>query len=170
MGDTDRYPNYFSGSLALSSGNTFTTTTIRLPINRLGRVSGTRAVVLEFLWAVFETRGHDYAADGDSQQWSMQVGSTPVAVSSYNDPDLVCKIRDEVHMPTAVGHIKIDNIKTVNLTSSDGFGVLVASENLHISGVSTGHAAAITLTWRLYYRFVSVPALEMMGILQSQTT
>jgi len=166
---TDAFPNYMSGVLALSGANSFTTTARELPVNRFGRVSGTQAMVMEMLWVIFETRGHDWAADGDTALWSVSIGSVPTAVGNYDNPDVIAKVREEAHLVTAVGHITFEDVVTVNLQTEDGHGVLVAADRIHISGISVGHAAALTLTWRIYYRWVKIPALEMMGILTSLT-
>ncbi len=167
---TDAFPNYLSGELTLSAANTFTTQSRELPVNRFGRVSGNSAMVMEMLWVVWETRGLDFVADGDSYQWSITIGSVPTVTGTYGNPDLIAKLREEAHLATAVGEVRIPDIVTTNLQSEDGHGVLIAADRIHIQGISVGQTAALSLTFRIYYRWVKIPALEMMGILTSLTT
>ena len=164
---TDAFPNYFSGLLTLSAANTFTTQTITLPINRIGRVSGTKAVVLEFLWAVVDTKVTDFVAGSDDLIFTIQMGPTATGVDSFDNPDVLATVHVENHLLTS-GATLANEIHTMNMQSADGHGLLVASENIHITGDTSGMGAPTQFHWRIYYRFVQIPAMEMMGILQSQ--
>ena len=169
MSSTDRYPNYFSGLLTLSAANTFTTQAIRLPINRLGRVSGSRGVVLEFMKIRVLIDNTDLVANGDEVTFSMQTGPPPTTdVEEWDNPDCIANIQ-VIHRFTTSGSSFENQNYEIDLTEG-GFGQLVAAETLHVSGNATGQAAATHYHWRVYYRFVSIPAMEMMGILQSQGT
>ena len=165
---TDAFPNYFSGRLTLSAANTFTTAPTTLPINRIGRISGTRATVLEFLYVVMETRSTDFLANSDEVRFAISSGPTPTAMLTISNSDVIMAQATGVHLAASGVHLK-DTIFKFDLQSADGHGQLIAAEDIHVMGDSAGMAAAVAFNWRVYYRFVQIPALEMMGILQSQT-
>lgn len=166
---TDAFPNYFSGRLPLSAANTFTTQSVDLPVNRLGRVSGTQAVVLEFLWALIDIDGADFVANTDLLTFNILIGRVPTAVSNINNPDVLGKI-ELINDFVTSGMAQRDNVRRIEMQSTDGHGQLVAAEQIHLAADSTGQAGAVAYNWRIYYRFVKIPAMEMMGLLQSQTT
>ena len=164
---TDAFPNYFSGELTLTTANTFTTVPVRLPINRIGRVSGTKATVLEFLWISFTHRNHDFLTIADNITFTVQTGGAPTGIERLDAPDVIANWSTELGIVTS-GAVLVDELVKIDLQSADGHGQLVAAEEVHISGDSTGMATATAFHWRIYYRFVQIPAMEMMGILQSQ--
>ena len=163
---TDAFPNYFSGNLTSSAANTFTTSVITLPINRIGRVSGTKATVLEFLWVDLHFQVIDLIANGDQLEFAL---STPPAFGSMPDfaESNVIAFYSVENAFTTSG-MALMSTKRINLQSADGHGTLVASENINVNLLTAGQAAATRVSFRVYYRFVQIPALEMMGILQSQ--
>jgi len=165
---TDAFPNYFSGRLTLSAANTFTTAATTLPINRIGRVSGTNAVVLEFLWMDIQYEAVDFLANADTLDFAVSMGSTPTAVRSLNDSDVLGSFVKVLHVGATPGTAFVPGIHRIRWETQDGHGLLVAAEEIDISGDSAGMAAASRFDWRIYYRFVNIPAMEMMGILQSQ--
>ena len=166
---TDAFPNYFSGSLTMSAANTFTSATTTLPINRIGRVSGTKAVVLELLWVDFHVITDDLIVNGDL--WEIGF-STPPAFGSMPDfaeSNVIAFYSVKAHVGAGPSSVIIPAVWRLNLQTADGHGTLVASDVLNVQADSAGMGAALRFDWRVYYRFVQVPALEMMGILQSQT-
>ncbi len=166
MGDVDRYPNYISGVMALSAANTFTTQTLNLPLNRVP-IAGGRGQMMEFLWLDLIVSNVDLIADNDSYNISFSTGVTPTAIVPISDPDNVFQIFYDTHFVTSgMDHTTLPI--TQSLQSTDGFGRLVAGDRLHVAGTSGGMAAAASFAFRIYYRFVSVPLPEFLGIVQSQ--
>ena len=167
MTTTDIFPNYMSGLLTLSAANTFSTQTKELPVNRL-RVAGGEATVIEFLWVDIALNTVDFIATADDYVLSVQTGTTPTLVGTFNNPDVLAFFNQEAHFLTSGGFFT-DNVRRFDFQSQDGHGLLVAADRVHISANTAGMAAATGFAWRIYYRFVSVPVEEFVGIVQSQS-
>ncbi len=167
MSTLDVYPNYISGSLTLSAANTFTTLQVELPINRLGRTTGNRAQMMEFLWVEVDANTVDFAAEADRISFTVSLGPVPTSVPTISSGDTVTAIRVTKRLATN-GATLFNNHFVRNLQSREGFGFLVATEHFHVSGNTTGMAGATVFDFRIYYRFVTIPIAEFLGMLQSQ--
>ena len=166
MTTVDRFPQYIATSLTMTGANDFTTDRIQLPVNRL-RVSGGRAQMVELLWVETTFITHDFAAANDEITFSLSIGPTPTTVVRLFNPDSVM-YRDQHFDVVTSGGGFLENTKRTELQSLDGFGFLVASDELHAAADTVGMAAAVTIDIRIYYRHVTVPIEEFIGLVQSQ--
>lgn len=164
----DRYPNYLSGNLTLSAANTFTTEVETLPIVRPTAGRG-RSTIMEFLWVDLELALIDLVADNDTVTFVMSTGSVPTSIGNLSQGNTVALIKLEQNLATSGAFPVISPIR-LDLTDKNGFGQLVATDRINISGVTGGQASATSFNWRVYYRYVSVSAEEYIGIIQSQTS
>lgn len=165
----DRFPNYISSSITQSAANTFTTQTLAMPIPRI--TSGARsATIMEFLYIDLSQDNFDLVATGDRVQFGITVGSPPTAVNALDHSQVICHFDRTVEGPTDVGLIPWTFPYRIDLQDKNGYGFLVAADNINISMTSTGQAAACRTFFRIYYRFVTIPISEYVGIVSSLMT
>lgn len=161
---TDLFPNFLSGTLVESAADAFTTTQVFTPIPRLKTI-GNRATVMELLWidAVIVTTLN---AVGEGVSATFSLGSVPTALLNFEDPRVFGLI-DFTIKGTIDGFMMFQNPIRIELTSVDGFGYLLASDAFHVSIDGTGTGVTNRIRWKMYYRFVSIPLTEFIGIVQS---
>lgn len=167
----DRYPNYFSSILTLSAANTFTTQEYTLPIVRPVSGSG-RATIIEALWVDIFPGNLDLDQVGDEVEFSISTGGTPTAVSTLEDGNTLVTWAYTVdgNNSTPGALLAYTRPWRYDLTDKNGFGQLIATDRIHISGDANNQSAVNTFRWRMYYRYVTVGAMEYIGIVQSTTS
>lgn len=57
---------------------------------------------------------------------------------------------------------------TQDFTDNAGNGILIATDNLYMCIGSENTGGSDDMTWKLLYRFRTVPVIEYVGIVQSQ--
>ena len=165
MSVLDRFPNYISSILTLSAANTFTTTTLSMPIPRV--TTGARnATIMELLYVDVAEDNTDYAANGDNNSFALSVGSAPGSIPSIRTTTTICSRKRELIFNTS-GMQLYSHTYRIDLQDKHGFGFLVAADTLNVSGDSTGMAGSTIFHFRIYYRFVTVPIEEYVGIVSS---
>ena len=125
-------------------------------------------MVIEILWVDIALNTLDFAAANDDVFFSIQTGTVPTIVGTFSNPDVIAAFNIETHFVTSGMSIG-SNILRYDLQSQDGHGLLVAADRVHLAGNSAGMAGATGFAWRIFYRHVSVPIDEFIGITQSQT-
>jgi hypothetical protein len=167
----DFYPNYMSWSLTQGGNDAFVTDKIFTPIPRNQVVTGNKATVMELLW--FEIVCHNLTLNngGEYIVAALSTGPVPTAATlpELDNGNCLCYVRTEIHLLTsgASVHVQPGN-QRYYFQSSDGYGVLLASDTFHASLDSFNTGVANHAHLRLYYRFVQVPVSEYIGIVQSQ--
>ena len=162
----DIFPNYFSGNLLLSAANTFTTSEERLPVEKF-TVGRNLITVMEFLWLELEPAVSDLIALGDELQFMVKVGSAPTVMLTISTGSVLCRLNWDTSFVTSGLHVLMS--PRVYLWAQAGQrGQPIATDTIHIAANSVGQAAAINYSWRIYYRFIQINALEFNGLLQSQ--
>lgn len=169
----DRYPNYMSGDITLSGANTFTTESVTLPVVRPSSGRAGRSTIMEVLWVDLQWATTDLIATGDALLFSIRTGGTPTGVGGLSEGGVFCE-RTVLNQGATSGFSLLTSgtggDARMDLTDKNGFGQLLAVDRINICADSVGQAGAITVEWRMYYRFVTVGAEEYIGIVQSQTT
>lgn len=163
----DRYPNYLSGKLTLSGADTFTTDVETLPIVRPSSGSR-RSTIMEFLWVDLDYASTDLIDVGDELNFVISTGSAPSAILPLSNGSVLA-MKTILLTGKTSGIPILETPVRIDLTDKNGFGQLVATDRVNISGDSNGQAAAVKFNWRIYYRYVTVGAEEYIGIVQSQT-
>lgn len=167
----DRYPNYFSGRLTLSATDTFTTDEYNLPIVRPTSGSG-RVTIIEALWVDIYPGNFNLADENEELKFGISVGATPTAVPSLDDGNTIMtwSFNTDGDNTADASIITYERPWRYDLTDKNGFGQLIATDKIHISGNSDGQTNAVNYQWRMYYRYVTVGAMEYVGIVQSTTS
>lgn len=167
----DRYPNYFSDTLTLSSANTFTTEEFSLPIVR-PTTGTTRVTIIEVLWIDVYPDDIDLIAVDDALIFGFTTGGTPTASTGViSNGNTFARMEVLMQGSIAAGG-GLDTLKfpiRMDLTDKNGFGQLIAVDKINVYANSVGQAAAVTFRWRMYYRYVTVGTMEYLGIVQSTT-
>ena len=162
----DVFPQYLTGTIALTAANTFTTTTLNLPVSRTGPREGLSRVieVLKVHWTIFVI---DHSAQGDIFEVAL---STRVLVAGQlrpSTPSIFCSYQERVHGVGTSGFVIAQSPYEVDLTGS-GRGILLGVDTLHVSATSVGMAGVSSADFKLFYRFVDVSTTEYVGIVQQQ--
>jgi hypothetical protein len=150
----------------LSAANTLTTETVNLPIVRPAGGRG-RSTIMEFLWLDVFVGATDFGAAVDEVTFAVSTGAVPTVNPAWEDGNTVARIKLDHAFVTSGSTIMIQPLR-YNLQDASGFGQLIATDKIHITGDSNGMAAATIFQWRIYYRYVTVGMEEYVGIVQSQ--
>ena len=158
--------------LVLSAPNTYTETTINLPITRLPVPKG-KAMVLELLRAQFQFAALDAnqaAAGGLISQFVQINPTTQVAINLGNPATFAQASLISRGAFTAAGSYEstYSGDHQVDCTDGAGHGVLVATDNLFFGANTVGFTGAATFNCKLLYRFKIIKLEEYIGIVQSQ--
>jgi len=172
-GTGDVSPQWLTfNSLLLSAANTYTETTINLPITRLPVPKG-KAMVMELLKARFQVAaidGNAAAAGGLISQFC-QVNPTSQAAIGLSNPQTFAQAsliaRGAFTAAGSYESIYRGDIEC-DCTDGAGHGVLVATDNLFFGANTVGFVGAATFGCKLLYRFKIVKLEEYIGIVQSQ--
>jgi hypothetical protein len=165
----DLFPNYMSWAITQTGADQYTTDKIFTPIPRNQVLTGNRAIVMELLWLDVVINNLSLNAADEDITVGIQTGATPVAAASIDSGNMLAMIKIEFSEHTTGAAITIQPLRYM-MQSTDGYGQLLATDAFHawIDGNNTG----VTLQgkFRLYYRFVQIPVIEFIGIVQSQQT
>ena len=169
--DVDRFPNFLAGVLAESAANTFTTTQVFTPLPRI-KTSGTRATVMELLFVETDFSGTNIQnANGEQMQVVFSFGSAPTAMLAWNDTRNFFQRQDTIVgqaiSTNGAGSTILREPVRYDWQSQDGYGYLLASDSFHVSVLGASQGAALSLAWKMFYRFVDIPLSEFVGIVQS---
>lgn len=162
----DKYPQFFCGTLTESAANTFTTVSINIPTNLLMQGGGKRTII-EVLKIELTISGED-GATGSIKTVAFSIGSAPTAIIQPNDPRCIQSYQTSIIITTS-GLLYEQYPVTLNMTSKDGYGYLIAGDRFHIGVLGTSQTNALTVRWRMYYREVGVSVMEYVGIVQQQS-
>lgn len=163
----DIFPNFLTGQLVQTGGDTFTTVLVPTPIPRIQTVrSGTKATVMELLWAEILFPSIDLTAATSNVTAFFSIGTPPTNVLAFNNPRLFVEVRRDAHFTTS-GAFVTQQPFIYNMQSMDGHGYLLAAESFHVSVFSANTNIANPIQWRLFYRFIDIPLSEFIGLVQS---
>ena len=172
-GTGDVSPQWLTfNSLLLSAANTYTETTINLPITRLPVPKG-KAMVLELLKARFQFPQVDLnpTAGGSLISIFGQINPTSQAAIGLGNPQTFAQssliLRGAFTAAGSYESVYRGDVEC-DCTDGAGHGVLVATDNLFFGANTAGFNAAATFNCKLLYRFKIVKLEEYIGIVQSQ--
>lgn len=172
---TDRFPQLLTATTGVAGAvDDYVVSTITLPRADSGR--GSKRMVYEIL-KVYYYIGVEDPSDGTSIHAAYLATTTPRASA---DTCTGATLVADFQVPTVFAPVLFNrNVNTsggttttlpmvVDLTDDAGNGILVATERITLVGGSAGNTAAASYTAKILYRIVDVPALEFVGIVQSQ--
>ena len=163
----DRYPQYITDSVVSSAANTWTQQTKPLPVNRVGSTSGNKTRILEIARVEFEVS--DQTSTVDATGYRVYVTTKSHATEpNFADPSVIVQDGNIVWFTTS-GSGLYQRQKRIECETSDGYGILVATDNLYVSLKTTNWTAAATLRYKIWYRFVDVSLQEYIGMVQAQS-
>lgn len=162
----DQYPNYLSVDLVQTAPDTWAAGNIKLPIPKM--FNSNKPQIIELLWA--EVDFHGFALSAASVVYfGVGVGAAAETVEQlglHNGGTLL--FNKMINQLITEGATATKWPWRTDFQTSDGFGVLVATDNLWMALDSVGQVALIDVHLRLYYRFVEVSTTEYLGIITSQ--
>lgn len=178
-GSGDVNPQYMVSTLDIAQGRTNGISGTPLPIPRLQQQNG-KQLVMEFLQVDFCLSGAFSGASGIPQNWDLTVAITtnpnqlPSNSAIFQDPRAIAIVAWNQYS-AAIGTPadvivpwSIERIKSVDLTDEAGHGILVATDTIYITGVTTVVGLGSIVDARIMYRFKEVGLAEYVGIVQSQ--
>lgn len=157
----DRFPNYIHVVVQQSAADTFTT--LAIPTPRPTVAGGT--IVKELLWIDMDFQT-TFNAAGESTTGQLVQGTTPTALLTYDDSQVIAQISMDLKVVTTGGGPVIQPIR-YNMQDSAGFGFLFAGETLHLSSDSTATGVVNVLRAKIAYRDVRVTIEELNGLVIS---
>lgn len=176
-GTRDVNPQFLNGAFALSAANTYTSTTIGTPIVRVGSANANKgtSIIMEILkiFVNLPPIDLDNAAATDRNA-AITFATTAIATgdATLDNPRVFMQVQHNTRNAfTAAGTgILAEDFDpvVVDLTDGAGHGILVATDNIFVSAVTTNQTAASTFRWKILYRFKEVSLVEYIGIVQSQ--
>ena len=172
-GTKDVNPQFVSGSVTLGAANTYKQETVPTPIVKVGQTQGS-AVILEILKVMVD--GPDVDLDNAAAttrtatlQFTTNSQSAIAPFSLSTMFAYYSKATRNAFTAAGTGILYDETSPYVlDLTDGAGHGVLVASDNIFIGGVTSGYTGAATFTYKILYRFKRVSLVEYIGIVQSQ--
>lgn len=162
----DKFPNYMSFKVQQDGVNLFNNDQIVTPISRLSR-GGKKVTIMELLWVDFDYINIGFLAPGDSVIVGMSTGQFPIIAPTQGDPEVLFTHRTLIQ-GVGASWITTFNAQRYNFQSEDGHGLLMATDSFNAWIDTTGMAAVVTWSARVFYRFVEVGVTEYIGIVQSQ--
>ena len=168
-----RFPQFLSDRLTLSAANTFTTEIIFSPLPRFPfNLKSGETTAIEILWIDTFVGTTDLNVALDQVIFAFNLGAPPTFTPQLQDPLTILAAGVKVGgvataTGTAIGYF--NHRERYDLTDREGNGFLMAASRFNISATSVGQAAASTIDWRMYYRFIVVDAVDLFTILQNQT-
>ena len=109
---------------------------------------------------------NDLVAIGDGLTFQMALGTVQPNNLKWSDTRVFMHYQSEIG-GTTTGFSTFVWPYRHQFQTLDGYGYLLASDSFRVSGRSVGQAAAVSFSWKLYYRFVDIPLSEFIGIVQS---
>lgn len=122
---------------------------------------------MEILWIDVVPDDVVYNAASDEIGVSFSTQARTATIGDLADPEVIGLVFEEMNLLTS-GAIKKEYPLRIDLTDRNGFGQLIATDNLFVNMATGGQAGAVTISWRIYYRLVRVSTQEYIGIIQSQ--
>jgi len=172
-GSGDVNPQWLTfNPLTLSAANTYTETSINLPINRFQNPKG-RSIVMECLKVEFgmPTADSNNAAGGNVLNCQIQLSPSSSSAMNSSDPKLLAQYSRLFRGAFTAGGSYCfveNNPEQIDLTDGNGHGVLVATDTLFLGAITSNFAAAAQFGCRILYRFKIVSLEEYIGIVQGQ--
>lgn len=173
-GTGDVNPQWFNMVIpALTTS--FATTTFSTPINKFPEGSG-RVVIMEILKLFFHPQGvigPVVAGQVVSQRIAVGTRNFSTTEPAMTDGTVLCRMSYDQDVVATTGLPVTPNFLwpfQVDLTDGAGHGMLVATDNIFVGGITTTSAVPYTSTWqvRALYRFKKVSLQEYIGIVQAQ--
>ena len=172
---TDRYPQILSATTGVGVVGTYIAAQITLPRADIG-VRGGRRMVYELLKVWYYLGIEDV---GDTAGTRFAFLSTTLTRASGETSDLASFAEDAAN-PLVIAPVMRINItvtsgaysektpEVIDLTDQAGNGIIVATDRIFLIGANTSGFIPAQSVCKILYRIVSVPALEFIGIIQSQ--
>ena len=174
-GTGDVNPQYLSGVLTMSAANTVTTLTLGTPIVRVGPQSGGRATIMEVLKVFADLPPIDLdAATATDRIIRLAFSTTSFGTTNalLGETRVFAAFEHRVRnafTAAGTGTLDVDNSpKTFDMTDGAGHGVLVATDNIFIQGMTQNQTGVGVFQFKILYRFKTVDLAEYIGIVQSQ--
>lgn len=172
-GTGDVNPQFLSGQVVLSAANTATTLSLGIPIQRVD--PNNQAIVLEALKVYVNHPAWDAIASAgeatDSQQVMFSTTSFGTTAVNFAEPRVfAASLRSDRGAFTAAGTYGMnqEDLVVIDLTDGAGHGILIATDNIFVQGMTGGFAGAATFNFKIMYRWKRVNITEYIGIVQSQ--
>lgn len=155
----------------MSAANTFTTVSLSMPIPSVTGGAKT-ATIMELLYVEVHPRPGtmDLIADDDGIQFALSIGAAPGSSVPVIGQTTTIERLDLVNYLTTSGSNLLKLPIRMDLQDANGYGWLLAADTLNVSANSVGQAAAVVIDFRIYYRFVTLPISEYVGIVTSLMT
>ena len=165
----DKYPNYMTGQVTQSAADTATVSQFTTPIPRL-QTKGGKATVMELLSIEYNNNNTALDAINESIGFVFFGGQTSVTFTDLliSNPRVIANVDQFVTGATNVGINIYKQYGTIKLQSKDGYGFLYAGDAINLLVTSTNTGVANRVDFRIYYRFVEIPIVEFVGLVQSQ--
>jgi len=148
---------------------------VTMPIAKIG-FAKTKAQIIEVLKVYFNIGSEDYANGADRIMWAFlstntnrtNLGTSAVgtSVQDFDDPRTFAFAKVENTFTTS--GMSQTNIQTVDLTDSNGNGVLIGVDRIAFVYSGVGQATSISASCKVLYRYVNVGIQEYVGIVQGQ--
>lgn len=173
---TDRFPQILTASTGTAGAvDDYVVATVNLPRGDISTGRG-RRMVYELLKVWF------YPGIADrtdiAQAKMMAISTTQIRASA--DTCNAATVQADMAEPTVIAAVYYSKIATtsgsqvttfplcVDLTDEAGNGTLVATDRIFLTGGDISGTTVANFVCKILYRVVSVPALEFVGIVQSQ--
>lgn len=174
-GTRDVNPQYMGGLVTLSAANTATTVQLAIPISRVPQPGQTNATIVEVLKVFMEFP----SIDADAAAATARNSSLAFSTTSFG----ATQVQFDESRVFAWGQRQLRNAFTAagtgvledstdpfvyDCTDGAGHGILIATDNVFIQGITFGQTGASTFRFKILYRFKNVALVEYIGIVQSQ--
>lgn len=175
----DEHPNFMTGTLVTpfpEELSTLVTQKFDTPINRIQSINSKMATVMEVLWIEWYVQSpiSIFTATGSTVVWQFQLGQRPnTFLPGFDDPrvfagSIEALLRTDA--PQSSGMFINRYPQVFDLQDKEGNGYILASDSFNVSVVLTPKIDGnFSFAWRLFYRFIEIPTLEFVGVLQSLT-
>ena len=174
-GTKDVNPQFLSGRVTMTAANTAITVPLGTPIVRVGPQTSGQAIIMEVLkvWVQMPNIDTDAAAATSRVfQASFRTVASTTAPGALDDPRCFAFFERTVRNAfTAAGTGMLDyqnDPLCFDCTDGAGHGILIATDNVFITVLTSGQTAAEAFPFKILYRFKKVSLIEYIGIVQSQ--
>ena len=159
-GTKDVNAQYTSIRVTESAANTFTQGTLALPVLR-GNVGRSKYQVIELLksWMVIGFGDGATASTKDVQVTT----SAQTALLPFNNPDVVDYYSEDIIITTS-GLYYPQNPIIHDFTDGAGHGIIIATNNMYVGVQGGSQTGALTVDYRIMYRFKNIGVDEFVGL------